>query len=461
MFNSRPTGPSIAIALSSALAIGLATDTHAATVLFSLDLGSDKEISDPLGGAGEELDPGDVHVRSNVAGTTATPWLDDSAIFAGADPRPQQGVIASLCAAGSNDFVECFDLDGNDNVDFRVSDLNIGDNPIYQQSIGQTACVHDARHLAISIDDDDATGMGAPAAPRAPTEGAPDHGTTAAFDEVFGVARGAGGIVLAAIADEESIHVDLGANPLPQSEDDDVDALDVTYHYPCKVHLFSADDEARLAGTATPLLPGSIYQYDASAGGAPTAVIDTGDLGIAPATDVDGFELAWLRLPQSNQRALALLFSVDEDRPGTASDESGGLDPGAVYYSFMTGSSDVLIPSADLPVGDVDAIAVSRRSLTMDTDSDLIFDGFDNCIEDYNPGQIDADGDGLGNVCDADFSNDCTVGFPDLALFQNEMFGSDPVFDLNGDAVVNFGDVAIMKARFFRPPGPSAGSLCD
>ena len=42
-----------------------------------------------------------------------------------------------------------------------------------------------------------------------------------------------------------------------------------------------------------------------------------------------------------------------------------------------------------------------------DTDSDGVFDGYgdeaDNCPDDYNPGQEDHDGNGLGNVCDPEF----------------------------------------------------------
>ena len=35
-----------------------------------------------------------------------------------------------------------------------------------------------------------------------------------------------------------------------------------------------------------------------------------------------------------------------------------------------------------------------------DDDSDNIDNSCDNCISEYNPNQEDADGDGLGDVCD-------------------------------------------------------------
>ena len=37
---------------------------------------------------------------------------------------------------------------------------------------------------------------------------------------------------------------------------------------------------------------------------------------------------------------------------------------------------------------------------SMDTDNDGIFNGNDNCPEDYNPEQTDTDGDGAGDACD-------------------------------------------------------------
>lgn len=38
----------------------------------------------------------------------------------------------------------------------------------------------------------------------------------------------------------------------------------------------------------------------------------------------------------------------------------------------------------------------------VDTDSDLVFDDYDNCVNDANPDQADLDNDGMGTVCDTD-----------------------------------------------------------
>jgi len=74
-----------------------------------------------------------------------------------------------------------------------------------------------------------------------------------------------------------------------------------------------------------------------------------------------------------------------------------------------------------------------------DTDSDLIPDVFDNCLDEANgPGetspQNDTDQDGFGNACDADFNN-------------------------NG--VVDPADFAAVVAGFNQAPGPSGLGCAD
>lgn len=92
----------------------------------------------------------------------------------------------------------------------------------------------------------------------------------------------------------------------------------------------------------------------------------------------------------------------------------------------------------------------------VDADGDGIADGTDNCTQKANPAQVDADDDGFGNDCDADFNNDGIVNFIDLAAMKAAFFTNDPVVDLNADGFVNFLDLSIMKQSFFQPPGPSA-----
>ena len=101
-------------------------------------------------------------------------------------------------------------------------------------------------------------------------------------------------------------------------------------------------------------------------------------------------------------------------------------------------------------------LTVTEPSAPTDIDGDGVNDDIDNCLMDSNPLQIDADMDGYGNRCDADFNNDCATNSVDLGLFKAGFFGSDPLLDLDGDGMVNSVDLGIVKTLYFRAPGPSA-----
>lgn len=98
---------------------------------------------------------------------------------------------------------------------------------------------------------------------------------------------------------------------------------------------------------------------------------------------------------------------------------------------------------------------VLRARMGEDTDGDGVVDPLDNCIRVADASQRDADGDGYGNVCDADLDGDGRVSYPDLARLRASFFQSDPVADLDGDGVVGFSDLAILQRAFFGAPGPS------
>lgn len=90
-----------------------------------------------------------------------------------------------------------------------------------------------------------------------------------------------------------------------------------------------------------------------------------------------------------------------------------------------------------------------------DTDGDGLNDAKDNCTKVANADQRDTDGDGYGNMCDADLDGSLVVNFADLALLKEAFFSNDPDADFDGSGTVNFNDLGIMKAAFFQPPGPS------
>jgi len=78
------------------------------------------------------------------------------------------------------------------------------------------------------------------------------------------------------------------------------------------------------------------------------------------------------------------------------------------------------------------------------------------------PGR-DTDADGIGNDCDADFDQSCSVNFVDLGLMKAAFFQPGTTnTDMNGDGQTNFIDLGLLKLGFFRPPGPSGiPNLCS
>ncbi len=103
-----------------------------------------------------------------------------------------------------------------------------------------------------------------------------------------------------------------------------------------------------------------------------------------------------------------------------------------------------------------------------DTDGDGIDDTGDNCVVAANTDQRDTNGDGIGNACDADVNDDCSVNFGDLAILKAAFFPGpyDANSDFDGDGLVNFGDLALMKSAFFNGENPGPGpsgvpNACD
>ena len=94
-------------------------------------------------------------------------------------------------------------------------------------------------------------------------------------------------------------------------------------------------------------------------------------------------------------------------------------------------------------------------AVILDADSDGVPDVSDNCTLVANSDQLDTDQDGFGNRCDADYNQDKLTNFGDLARLKASFFKSDANLDLTGDGSVNFADLAVLKSFFFKQPGPS------
>lgn len=117
--------------------------------------------------------------------------------------------------------------------------------------------------------------------------------------------------------------------------------------------------------------------------------------------------------------------------------------------------------SDDLTIGAPDAFATGAAFVLYgraDSDADGIADRLDNCIDVPNGDQRDTNGDGYGNVCDADLDNDCVVLAQDWFIMRGVLGTDDEDADLDGDGIVDTRDALSLFQRRLQPPGPSGVS---
>ena len=103
----------------------------------------------------------------------------------------------------------------------------------------------------------------------------------------------------------------------------------------------------------------------------------------------------------------------------------------------------------------------------LDSDSDTVPDVADNCVLTANSNQVDTNGDGFGQRCDADLDDDGLVFIPDLVeffqsfiscsvLIRPELYNEHADFD--SDGCILGSDLQILIPQILKAPGPSC---CD
>lgn len=336
---------------------------YASWLEYSVDIGSDAELSDPTTDGNEVYDPGDAYPWNVTLPPGGAPGMfDDANIFAGVDPWPTTPDFGSPPATRapvgsgiSPDVVRnlYFDLDGLDYLDFDLQQFAYGPG---LPSIGQflSPCIFPGEHMFVSFDDDAAdhytNSFSVPMDSPSPWN-FDIYGTLARRDEVVGLVvfpfYPGYRVFEYNFLPESGISSSMVPDPdLAEEFDDDVDALDIRDGQ-CAVAYFSVDHEATRG-----LDPGIIYVV---VPGGYSDAITAVHLGILPGTDIDAFEFAWVFDGTAMRNGLALLFSVDDNDPLTPLDESGGLDPKMIYVSFLNGT---FYPYLTLPLSEnVDAIA--------------------------------------------------------------------------------------------------------
>ena len=168
------------------------------------------------------------------------------------------------------------------------------------------------------------------------------------------------------------------------------------------------------------------------------------------------------------------LENFDTEAAGSSDDEypvTQGVDVASIVVSYSTTRSAQCIGDSTDNFSAQDFLnntttsqggvylqwpsSYTGTSCLVDADEDDVENRFDNCTQVANPDQRDTDGDGYGNLCDADFDNNDFVGLFDLVAFRQAYFTTEEDIDLNGDGIVNLEDLVIFKELYFRPPGPS------
>ncbi|MDJ0866544.1 MAG: thrombospondin type 3 repeat-containing protein [Myxococcota bacterium] len=147
----------------------------------------------------------------------------------------------------------------------------------------------------------------------------------------------------------------------------------------------------------------------------------------------------------------------------------GAYENPALGSSFVRSLPIDLVPAVDvasLSSGDASQCARADALPPLpDSDGDGVPDFRDNCLALANPDQRDANRDGYGNACDADYDDDGLVGIADFNRLRSR-FGStdadpgfDPEVDVDGDGAVGIVDFNRLRGSFGEPPGPS-GLAC-
>ncbi|MEM9387895.1 MAG: integrin alpha [Pseudomonadota bacterium] len=138
----------------------------------------------------------------------------------------------------------------------------------------------------------------------------------------------------------------------------------------------------------------------------------------------------------------------------TGASVSGGKDLNADGVAdFALGAPEVIRQGVYVVYG---------RVLPSDLDRDGVSDEADNCQLAINADQRDSNGDGYGNLCDADLNDDCVVTAADWFIMRDVLFTDDADADLDGDGEVDLQDARRLFEHRGEAPGPSGvTNLCD
>lgn len=285
--------------------------------VFSIDIASANCLSDPTGAGIGLFDAGDAYEWFGPAVPAGgQDGVVNDALPLGSDHVPVPGAPAPLpfCSGllpGDPALAGIFNMDAIDRLSLDVQGLlnqHAGGLPIFvdptDPAIAQ--CLNRSANLFISMDDDAlSTYLGDPMTGvcdmpiSSESKQGETYGSDIHQDEVIGLVTdrsiaGSRANLLARypVLTEERLHTSLGPNPVApdQSQDNDVNGIDIATSSACDITYFSADHAATgVDASGNVLRSGVVYQHTPG-GGLVEAVDPTVHLGLGPDTDIDAIE---------------------------------------------------------------------------------------------------------------------------------------------------------------------------
>ncbi len=217
--------------------------------------------------------------------------------------------------------------------------------------------------------------------------------------------------------------------------------------------------EVRVAALVQGGGPNDVLVYDVATGRASIRE------GVAVSTLLLDEPVARVVIDEPNFQALNDPVLADRNRVGRFSDAQRAFFPaypGTQYGATVLDQSSALTWVGSFATA-YTGLLPPGNPFQPDSDGDRVPDVIDNCtFEPNGTQQLDTNGDGFGNRCDADLNNDCVVNAIDLGLLRTEFFSTGALDqDFSGDGVVNAVDLGILRTQFFGMPGPSALADCS
>jgi hypothetical protein len=192
----------------------------------------------------------------------------------------------------------------------------------------------------------------------------------------------------------------------------------------------------------------------------PAASSDTDGLGsVSPTADGGAVASRWSKsFGAGDYDAFLMKFDFNLSFPGTDCD--AGYDPDSEIDDMTFVTTDITANTHELDytaswtTADDTTAAVDPGFYTWycaegnDADGDGVADHLDNCPLTGNIDQWDGDGDGIGNACDCDLTNDGMVNQIDFMQFRSAWGSADPVADFNADGNVNHADFMMLRGQW-------------